>query len=147
MEPIVKRQKSIKESPRVNTVMDISWEINGMYQRIIKRHFFDLSPEKTCILWMKKDHKTLQKEFRKCNRNYENTDFKHCMKQYDNGGSEVTKNWSVRFLTQHDFETINQIEQQNNKSFMDECGGGYSCEGDKMIHTKKENPEESDSFN
>ena len=36
MEPVVKRQKSIKESPRVNTVMDISWEINGMYQRIIK---------------------------------------------------------------------------------------------------------------
>lgn len=129
------------------TVMDISWDIEGILHRVTKRHYFDLSPEKTRILWMKKDHKTLKKEFDKCNRNYEITDFKHCMKQCDTGGSDGTINWSVRFLSQHDFDIINQIEDQNHKSFMDECGGGYSCEGDKLIHTKKENPEESYSLN
>ena len=66
--------------------MDISWEIPGFGRRITKRHYFHISPEQTRILWMKKDHKTLQKEFRECKHNYENTNFKMCMKKYDNGG-------------------------------------------------------------
>ena len=125
------------------TVMDISWESKGMdLGRITKRHYLNISPEQTRILWMKRDHKTLQKEFKKCKQNFENTDFKHCMKKYEKGGDRITKNWSVRFLSHHDFEIINQIERQNEDRFMEECGGSYRMEGDRLTFTKKESPEE-----
>ena len=91
-------------------VMDISWD--SMVGRITKRHWFNISPEQTRILWENKDHKTLQKELEKCKENYEYIDFKHCLKMYENGGDRHTKNWSVRFLSQHDFEIINQIERE-----------------------------------
>ena len=44
-----------------------------------------ISPEKSRLLWMKKDHKTLQKI---CNKsgNYEKINFRQCMKHYENGG-------------------------------------------------------------
>ena len=121
-------------------VMDISWD--SIVSRTTKRHWFNISPEQTRILWMKKDHKTLKKEFKKCKQNYENTDFKHCMKMYENGGCDLSQNWSVRFLSHHDFEIINQIERQNEDRFMEECGGSYHMEGDRLTFTKKESPEE-----
>ena len=95
------------------TVMDISWEGNKQLGgNTTKRHWFNISPEQTRILWENKDHKTLQKELEKCKENYENIDFKHCLKMYEKGGDRLTKNWSVRFLSQHDFEIINQIERE-----------------------------------
>ena len=97
------------------TVMDISWEgakhLGGL-GRTTKRHYLNISPEQTRILWENKDHKTLQKELEKCKGNYENIDFKHCLKMYEKGGDRLTKNWSVRFLSHHDFEIINQIERE-----------------------------------
>jgi len=97
------------------TVMDISWEgakhLGGL-GRITKRLDLNISPEQTRILWENKDHKTLQKELEKCKENYENIDFKHCLKMYEKGGDRLTKNWSVRFLSHHDFEIINQIERE-----------------------------------
>ena len=97
------------------TVMDISWEGAkhlGSLGRITKRLDLNISPEQTRILWENKDHKTLQKELEKCKENYENIDFKRCLKMYEKGGDRHTKNWSVRFLSQHDFEIINQIERE-----------------------------------
>ena len=97
------------------TVMDISWEGAkhlGSLGRITKRLDLNISPEQTRILWENKDHKTLQKELEKCKENYEYIDFKHCLKMYEKGGDRHTKNWSVRFLSQHDFEIINQIERE-----------------------------------
>ena len=97
------------------TVMDISWEgakhLGGL-GRITKRLDLNISPEQTRILWENKDHKTLQKELDKCKENYDNIDFKHCLKMYEKGGDRITKNWSVRFLSHHDFEIINQIERE-----------------------------------
>ena len=97
------------------TVMDISWEGAKHLEslgRITKRLDLNISPEQTRILWENKDHKTLQKELEKCKENYENIDFKHCLKMYEKGGDRLTKNWSVRFLSHHDFEIINQIERE-----------------------------------
>ena len=95
------------------TVMDISWESKGMdLGRITKRLYLNISPEQTRNLWENKDHKTLQKELDKCKENYDNIDFKHCLKMYEKGGDRITKNWSVRFLSHHDFEIINQIERE-----------------------------------
>ena len=105
------------------TVMDISWEgakhLGGL-GRTTKRHYLNISPEQTRILWENKDHKTLQKELEKCKENYENIDFKHCLKMYEKGGDRLTKNWSVRFLSQHDFEIINQIEREYESRFWEE---------------------------
>ena len=105
------------------TVMDISWEgakhLGGL-GRTTKRHYLNISPEQTRILWENKDHKTLQKELEKCKENYENIDFKHCLKMYEKGGDRLTKNWSVRFLSQHDFEIINQIEREYESRFREE---------------------------
>ena len=105
------------------TVMDISWEgakhLGGL-GRTTKRHYLNISPEQTRILWENKDHKTLQKELEKCKGNYENIDFKHCLKMYEKGGDRLTKNWSVRFLSQHDFEIINQIEREYESRFWEE---------------------------
>ena len=105
------------------TVMDISWEgakhLGGL-GRITKRLDLNISPEQTRILWENKDHKTLQKELEKCKENYENIDFKHCLKMYEKGGDRLTKNWSVRFLSQHDFEIINQIEREYESRFWEE---------------------------
>ena len=124
-------------------VMDISWEGNKrLGGTTTKRHWFNISPEQTQILWMKRDYKTLQKEFKKCKQNFERTDFKHCMKQYQNGGCDLTRNWSVRFLSLHDFEIINQIERQNEDRFMEECGGSFQREGDRLTFTKKERPDD-----
>ena len=126
-------------------VMDISWEGNkelGSVCDTTKRHWFNISPEQTRILWMKRDNKTLQKEFKKCKQNFENTDFKHCMKMYENGGCDLTRNWSVRFLSHHDFEIINQIERVNDSRFTKECGGSYQTVGDRLSFTQKDRPEE-----
>ena len=105
------------------TVMDISWEgakhLGGL-GRITKRLDLNISPEQTRILWENKDHKTLQKELEKCKENYENIDFKHCLKMYEKGGDRLTKNWSVRFLSHHDFEIINQIEREYESRFLEE---------------------------
>ena len=65
-------------------------------------------------------HKTLQKDLEKCKGNYEEIDFKHCMKKYAKGGDRITKNWSVRFLSHHDFEIINQIEREFESKFWEE---------------------------
>ena len=131
------------------TVMDISWEgakhLGGL-GRTTKRHYLNISPEQTRILWMKKDHKTLKKEFKKCKQNYENTDFKHCMKMYENGGDKLTRNWSIRFLSEHDFEIINQIERGNEDRFYNECGGGFSMSGHTLQYTKKERPDDFQDF-
>jgi hypothetical protein len=37
------------------------------------------------------------------------------MKKYEKGGDRITKNWSVRFLSHHDFEIITQIERDSLK--------------------------------
>ena len=103
------------------TVMDISWESKGMdLGRITKRLYLNISPEQTRNLWENQDHKTLQKDLEKCKGNYENIDFKHCMKMYAKGGDRITKNWSVRFLSHHDFEIINQIEREFESKFWEE---------------------------
>ena len=129
------------------TVMDISWEGNKQLGgNTTKRHWFNISPEQTRILWMKKDHKTLKKEFKKCKQNFENTDFKHCMKMYENGGDKLTRNWSIRFLSEHDFEIINQIERGNEDRFYNECGGGFSMSGHTLQYTKKERPDDFQDF-
>ena len=102
-------------------VMDISWESKGMdLGRITKRIYLNISPEQTRNLWENQDHKTLQKDLEKCKGNYENIDFKHCMKMYAKGGDRITKNWSVRFLSHHDFEIINQIERDFERKLLDE---------------------------
>ena len=105
------------------TVMDISWEgakhLGGL-GRITKRLDLNISPEQTRILWENQDHKTLQKELDKCKQNYDNIDFKHCLKMYEKGGDRITKNWSVRFLSHHDFEIINQIEREYESRFLEE---------------------------
>ena len=103
------------------TVMDISWESKGMdLGRITKRFYLNISPEQTRNLWENQDHKTLQKDLEKCKDNYEELDFKHCMKKYAKGGDRITKNWSVRFLSHHDFEIINQIEREFESKFWEE---------------------------
>ena len=103
------------------TVMDISWESKGMdLGRITKRLYLNISPEQTRNLWENQDHKTLQKDLEECKRNYERIDFKHCMKKYEKGGDRITKNWSVRFLSHHDFEIINQIEREFESKFWEE---------------------------
>ena len=103
------------------TVMDISWESKGIdLGRITKRLYLNISPEQTRNLWENQDHKTLQKDLEKCKGNYENIDFKHCMKMYAKGGDRITKNWSVRFLSHHDFEIITQIEREYESRFWEE---------------------------
>ena len=98
------------------TVMDISWESKGIdLGRITKRLYLNISPEQTLNLWEMQDHKTLQKDLEECKGNYEKIDFKHCMKKYEKGGDRITKNWSVRFLSHHDFEIITQIERDSLK--------------------------------
>ena len=72
---------------------------------------------------MNKDFKTLQNIYKNSKDNYEEVDFKHIMKMYEKGGDKYSKNWSVRFLSEHDFEIINMIEQENENKFMDECEG------------------------
>ena len=67
---------------------------------------------------------------------------KKLMKMYENGGDKLTRNWSIRFLSEHDFEIINQIERENDSRFLKECGGSYQMEGDRLTFTKKERPEE-----
>jgi len=105
------------------TVMDISWEgakhLGGL-GRTTKRHYLNISPEQTRNLWENQDHKTLQKDLEECKGNYERIDFKHCMKKYEKGGDRITKNWSVRFLSHHDFEIINQIEREFERKLLDE---------------------------
>ena len=103
------------------TVMDITWESKGIdLGRFTKRNSLNISPEQTRILWENQDHKTLQKELDKCKENYDNIDFKHCLKMYEKGGDRITKNWSVRFLSHHDFEIINQIEREYESRFLEE---------------------------
>ena len=103
------------------TVMDISWESKGIdLGRFTKRNSLNISPEQTRILWENQDHKTLQKELDKSKQNYDNIDFKHCLKMYEKGGDRITKNWSVRFLSHHDFEIINQIEREYESRFLEE---------------------------
>jgi hypothetical protein len=103
------------------TVMDISWESKGIdLGRITKRLYLNISPEQTRNLWENQDHKTLQKDLEECKGNYERIDFKHCMKKYEKGGDRITKNWSVRFLSHHDFEIINQIEREFERKLLDE---------------------------
>ena len=63
------------------------------------------------------------------------------MKMYENGGGEYSRYWSVRFLSKHDSGIIHQIGNENHDRFMEECGGGYSTEGDRMIFAEKDRPE------
>ena len=140
---IHKVEFTVGSSPdKKRTVMDLSWEGYHMGGTITKRYWLDLQPEQTRILWMKRDYKTLQRILKKSEGNYEYIDFKHCMKMYEKGGDKNSKNWTVRFLSEHDFEIINLIEQGNERKFMDECGGSYHSEGHKLLYTKKEKPEE-----
>ena len=121
---IYKVEFTVGTSPdKKRTVMDLSWEGRTSPYPISKRYWLDIKPEQARILWMNKDFKTLQNIYKNSKDNYEEVDFKHIMKMYEKGGDKYSKNWSVRFLSEHDFEIINMIEQENENKFMDECEG------------------------
>ena len=131
---------------KVESVIEVSYEVS-FHGRQTTRVFLDIPTEQSQILWMKQDHKKLQKLVEKKRNMYIN--FKKIMEMYSDGGkSSETKNWFVRFLSKHDYEIINQIERENHSSFMDECGGGCSFDEDGvMISTEKERPEDFEEWN
>ena len=142
------------ENLETNTVVDISWELSKEFGGMeVKKtiHLMNISPEQSRILWMKRDHKTLQKIYNKSG-NYEDIEFKQCMKMYENGGVEegrenLTRNWSVRFLSPHDSKIIKHMEYENERKFYEECGGGFSWEDGRIITQKEQNKTLDDVMN
>jgi len=113
-------KNTIKEN---NTVMEISWELPKKLGggRIIKScDLYGISPVYGTYLWKKRKWEPLQKSFDQSS-NLDEIDIKHCMDEYDVGGSK-TKNWFVRFHTFSDYKTIRQIEYDQEHDVKNELG-------------------------